>query len=90
MTTGIGRLTMGHIYIEPKRIAVDSFWTRPNLPRDGFTKFAADEMKVVVPVDDVSDREAQLLIERQHVHSALIGLGRYRSTVGVRAVVGKN
>lgn len=82
-------MTMGHLYIEPKRVSVSpSSWL--DQPRDGFTAHMAKALQQPVPVDDVSDQEAQLLIERQHIHSALIGLGRYRSTVGVRAIVSNN
>lgn len=78
---GCGRLTMGHIYIEPKRVASESFWLRPDLPREGFTKYAADEMRVLVPMGDAGDR---IVAERKHQLSILIGMAKAKQTGGVR------
>ena len=60
----------------------DSWWIGPK--PDGFTAYAAMQMKVVVPVDDVSDREVQIIAHRQHVLSVLIGLGKAKQTFGLR------
>lgn len=59
-------------------------------PREGFTAYMARVLNVPVGVDDVSDQEVAIVVKRQHVLSALIGLQRNKQTVGVRHVVSNN
>lgn len=73
------------IAIEPKSTSDVSWWigSRP----EGFTALACEAMHAKVLLDDVSDREFQIIAQRQHMLSALIGLGRGRQTHGLRHAI---
>lgn len=52
----------GHIAIPHKRICQSSWWI--DQPRQHFTKVAAQMTNTSVPIDDVSDREVQAMLQR--------------------------
>lgn len=75
----------GHIVIVPKHVCQSSWWA--TAPRDGFTIFCSQQMNVVVPVDDVTDRETQVIVKRQHVLATLIGLHQAKVNAGIKHAV---
>lgn len=62
-----------------------SWWQEPNVPRDGFTVFAAQQLNAVIPVDETAtEREARIVVQRQHMLSTLIGMQQGKSNHGLR------
>lgn len=60
-----------------------SWWVDPMPPREGFTALAAQRLNAVIALDDVSESEFQIVVKRQQVLSALIGIQHGKRTVGV-------
>lgn len=78
----IARQPFGHIVIEPKPEHHGSFWI--DAPREGFTTFCSEVMAVPIPVDDVTDREAQVLQRRADLLATLVGLQQARQNGAIR------
>jgi hypothetical protein len=76
----------GHIAIEPKKKSSgDTFWSL--LPREGFTAACAERLNAAVPLDDVSDREAQAIVQRGDLLAALEGVKQGKSNGAIRRAV---
>lgn len=76
----------GHIAIEPKKPSTGvAFWSE--LPRENFTAECARRLNAVVPLDEVSDREAQAMVQRGDLLSALIGSQQGEQTGAIRRAV---
>lgn len=53
--------------------------------RHGFTLFAATKLGEVIPLDDVSHTEAQIIQRRADVMATLLGIQQAKSNGAVRA-----
>lgn len=60
-----------------------SWWQGEDVPRVGFTQFAAKRLNADVQLDDVSDTEFSVIVKRQQVLSALIGIQQGKRTAGI-------
>ena len=85
---GEAAIRMGHVFLPKARVCRESWWI--DADRQGFTAKAAQEINVVIPVDDVSDQEVQLFTRRRDVMSLLIGLQAGKATAGVKAAYVRN
>lgn len=62
-----------------------SWWMEPSPPREGFTAMAAKQLNTPVPIDETAgESEMQIIVRRQQVLSALIGLQQGKRTDGIR------
>ncbi len=75
----------GHLYIEPKPPVHAAFWI--GAPREGFTEFCARMCDVAIPVEDVTEQEAQIILRRQDVLATLIGIQQATSNQAIRSAV---
>ncbi|HYF47908.1 MAG TPA: hypothetical protein VEJ63_00765 [Planctomycetota bacterium] len=68
----------------------DSWWL--SAPPSNFTWLASAMLQAPVMVDDVIDRETQVIVQRHYVHETLIGLRENTQTFGVLSanVVSRN
>lgn len=79
----------GHIAIEPKPESHGSFWI--DAPREGFTAWCAAVTGAPVPVDEVSDRDVQIIQRRADILATLVGIqqGRQNSAIRRAVIVGR-
>lgn len=56
-------------------------------PRHGFTRFCAQHMQAEVPLDDVSDAEVIVMVQRQDRQNTLIGLQQARRNDAIRRAI---
>lgn len=61
-----------------------SFWLN-NPPRIGWTQFCADQMHVPIPVEDVTEREAQIIQRRADLLATVMGLQQATSNREIRS-----
>ena len=85
---GEAAIRMGHVFLPKARVCRESWWI--DADRQGFTEKAAKEVNVVIPVDDVSDREVAFYARRQDVMQAVLGIQRGKSNRAVRSVAERN
>lgn len=64
---------------------MSAFWI--NAPRDGFTAFAAQTLNAPVPVDDVTDREVQVIQQRHEWLQVVTGAKRATPNHAIRSAV---
>lgn len=70
----------GHIVMVPKHVCQSSWWA--TAPRDGFTKLAAGELRVTVPID-LHETEHRAFIQRQHLLSALLAFRKAKKNIAL-------
>lgn len=85
-----GALTMRHMTIGTPKPRSESVLT--NAPRDGFTAFAARFFNTAIPVDDVTELDAKLLVARMDFAKTLAAVHSGKQTAAVRraTLVGRN
>lgn len=74
----------GHVHIEPKRVSA-SWWLEPQ--RAGWTLTCRRRFGDFMPLDDVTDREVQILVERGHILQAMAGVRQAKSNAAIRRAV---
>jgi hypothetical protein len=68
---------IGHVYLQKPRVCPSSWWIEAD--RIGFTQIAADRCGVVIPCDDVSDREVAYYQEKAKQRDFVLALRSRRS-----------
>jgi hypothetical protein len=58
-------------------------WWLIDPPREGFTSLCAQQLNVPIPVDDVTDRETQIVVQRREVLSFITGKSKATRTAGI-------
>ena len=56
-------------------------------PQVGFTQFCSAMMNTPIPVEDVTEREAEIIQRRRDVLATLVGLQQATSNAAIRRVV---
>lgn len=75
----------GSVAIEPKRVCADSWWVQPQ--RAGWTQTCRERFGDFLVLDDVTDREVRVLVERGHILQAMTAAREARSNAAVRRAV---
>ena len=56
-------------------------------PQAGFTTYCSVQMNAPIPVEDVTEREAEIIQRRRDVLATLVGIQQATSNAAIRQVV---
>lgn len=56
-------------------------------PQSGFTSYCSEMMNAPIPVEDVTEREAQIIQRRMDVLATLVGIQQATSNQEIRSAV---